>query len=182
MNYMNDEKYQEAKEIFFNYQGSAFFMANDGVYETYKSYAVPPAISDQWYLELLLKNKEQLLSAANNSEIAWRFYLYLNLIRCNKQYFTNDDIQFAFDYFCKSEKLDNFSYLLMIEQIIDFIKSINQTDNSIKNYCKKILENMNIDSFTVDDSYKYEGKFPSYTLKERVSQRILDDLNDLSNL
>lgn len=179
---MKENMYKQAKEIFFKYQGNAFFMGRDYLYETFKNYEVPQNILAEWYKELLLKNKEQLLSAPNNSEKVGKFFDYLELIRCNKQYFSNDDIVFAFDFFCKNEKLDNFSYLLMIEEIIDFIKSTNLADNSIKDYCKNILENMNIDSFTVDDRYKYENKLPFYALKENILPRILDDINQLNNL
>lgn len=179
---MKENMYKQAKEIFFKYQGNAFFMGRDYLYETFKNYEVPQNILAEWYKELLLKNKEQLLSAPNNSEKVGKFFDYLELIRCNKKYFSNNDLEFAFNFFRKNENLDDISKIIMIEIIIKFLKERNTRNLSIEQYCKDVLTKINIDSYTIDDSYKYEGEFPSYTLKERVSQRILDDLNDLSNL
>lgn len=177
---MKEYMYKEAKEIFFDYQGNAFFMTRDGVYETFKNYAVPQVISDQWYQELLLKNKEQLLSESNNSEIVWRFYLYLHLIQCNKDYFEKDDIEFAFDFFIKNQKLDDYSKLKIIETIIDFLKSQSSTFPLITNFCKNILINMNIDSFTIDESYKNNNYDLSNLSQENLSNRISYDIKELT--
>jgi hypothetical protein len=179
---MKDDIYKQAKEIFFKYQGNSFFMERDHLYKTFKNYNVPQNILVNWYKELLLKNKENLLSSSNNEKMIGEFFLYLDLIRCNKNYFSLDDINFAFNFLRKNEKLDDFSRLLMIEAVIDFIKSTNLSDSAIKDYCKNILSKMDIDSFTVDESYKYDGQLPSYVLKENIAPRILEDLEQISML
>ncbi|MWP62526.1 hypothetical protein [Gilliamella sp. Pas-s25] len=179
---MKDDIYQQAKEIFFKYQGNPFFMEQDYLYKTFKNYNVPQNILTDWYKELLLKNKEKLLSTSNNEKMIGDFFLYLDLIRCNKNYFSTDDITFAFNFLRNNEKLDDFSRLLMIETIIDFIKYTNFSDSTIKDYCKNILSKMDIASFTVDDSYKYNGKLPSHALKENIAPRILKDLEQISLL
>ncbi|SCC34173.1 hypothetical protein [Gilliamella intestini] len=179
---MKGDIYKQAKEIFFKYQGNSFFMEQDYLYKTFKNYNVPQNVLADWYKELLRNNKEQLLCASNNKEIKSKFFIYLELIRCNKQYFSNNDIEFAFDFFRKNKGLDDFSKIIMVEIIIKFIKQQNIIDTSIKEYCKVVLTKINTDSFTVDESYKYHGELPSYTLKENVSSRVLEDLEQIANL
>ena len=127
-------------------------------------------------------NKEELLAPSNNKEITNNFFKYLELIRCNIQYFSMNDIKFAFDFFYKQKELDDFSKLVMIEIIINFIKDKGITDESIKKYCKGVLVRIDTSLFTVDDSYKYNGELPPYVLKEKITQRILDDTKALESL
>ncbi|MWP63239.1 hypothetical protein [Gilliamella sp. Pas-s25] len=179
---MKGDIYQQAKEIFFKYQGNSFFMEQDYLYKTFKNYNVPQNVLADWYKELLRNNREQLLSASNNSDIVVNFFVYLDLIKCNSQYFTTNDIEFAFNFFRKNKKLDDFSKIKIIEILIKFIKSKNISDNLIKKYCEEVLSKMDIASFTVDDSYKYNGKLPSHALKENIAPRILKDLEQISML
>lgn len=78
--------------------------------------------------------------------------------------------------------MDDFSKLVMIEIIINFIKDKGITDESIKKYCKEVLVRIDTSLFTVDDSYKYNGELPPYVLKEKITQRILDDTKALKSL
>ena len=182
INFMEDNTYDQAKELFIKYQGNVFHMERDNLYKTFQKYNIPNNLLSLWYKELLLRNKELLLSPSNNKEITNNFFKYLELIRCNIQYFSMNDIKFAFDFFYKQKELDDFSKLVMIEIIINFIKDKGITDESIKKYCKGVLVRIDTSLFTVDDSYKYNGELPPYVLKEKITQRILDDTKALESL
>ncbi len=179
---MKDNTYNQAKELFIKYQGNTFHMERDNLYKTFQKYNIPNNLLSLWYKELLLRNKEELLSPSNNKEITNNFFKYLELIRCNIQYFLMNDIKFAFDFFYKQKELDDFSKLVMIEIIINFIKDKGITNESIKKYCKEVLVRIDTSLFTVDDSYKYNGELPPYVLKEKITQRILDDTKALKSL
>lgn len=182
INFMEDNTYDQAKELFIKYQGNVFHMERDNLYKTFQKYNIPNNLLSLWYKELLLRNKEELLAPSNNKEITNNFFKYLELIRCNIQYFSMNDIKFAFDFFYKQKELDDFSKLVMIEIIINFIKDKGITDESIKKYCKEVLVRIDTSLFTVDDSYKYNGELPPYVLKEKITQRILDDTKALESL
>lgn len=179
---MKDDMYKQAKEIFFKYQGNAFFMERDYLYKTFKNYEIPQNILVEWYQELLLKNKKQLMSTKINSEIIDSFSSYLNLLRSNKEYCSTDDINFAFNFLYKSKKLDDFSILLMIDKIINFIIELNISEDCIKKYCKNKLLEMNPDSFTIDNSYKIDGQWPPYALKKSIAQKTSINLEKLNML
>jgi len=53
-----------AKELFFEYSGKHCQMANDGVYDEYKSYNISKAQEDQWLEEI---RREQVLNNASDS-------------------------------------------------------------------------------------------------------------------
>jgi hypothetical protein len=179
---MKDDIYKQAKEMFFKYQGNSFFMERDHLYKTFKNYNVPQHVLADWYKALLENNKNRLLSASNNSDVVVNFFVYLDLIRCNSQYFSASDIDFAFDFFSKNEKLDDYSKIKIIEILINFIKYKKIADDRIKKYCKEVLSKMDINSFTVDKSYNDNGQLPSDVLKENIAPRILKDLEQISML
>lgn len=179
---MNDDMYKQAKEIFFKYQGNAFFMERDYLYKTFKNYEVPQNILAEWYKELLLIDKKKLMSAKINSEITDSFSSYLNLLRANKEYCSTEDINFAFNFLYEIKKIDDFSILLMIDKIVNFVIELKISENCIKQYCKNTLLEMNLDSFTIDNSYKIDGKWPPYALKSSIAQKISIDLEKLNML
>ena len=48
---MKNDRYREAKEIYFKYGGNSFFMTREGDYEHYKSFAVPKEVEKEWMRE-----------------------------------------------------------------------------------------------------------------------------------
>src|SRR5262249_32272912 len=64
---------REAKQLFFRYDGSHFFMSRDGVEAEYQSAGVPPEVEAAW-LEELTCDKLRLLSQDGN----WTVLHFLN--------------------------------------------------------------------------------------------------------
>ena len=53
-----------ARELFFRYEGSGFFMSRDGADAQYRRYAVPPELEQQWRTALTAQKVAELRRAA----------------------------------------------------------------------------------------------------------------------
>jgi hypothetical protein len=65
---------QEAKKLFFQYDGSRFYMSRDGVESDYLKAAVPPGVEATW-LEELKRDKLRHLSRRGNWQVL-HFFLH----------------------------------------------------------------------------------------------------------
>lgn len=54
-----------AREIFERYDGSSFYMAHDGILETYQGFAVPRAVESQWLAEMTARYVARLADPGN---------------------------------------------------------------------------------------------------------------------
>jgi hypothetical protein len=68
---MNDT--EKAKELFFKYDGSTFYMSRDGVEKEFYSYDIPDSLQKDWLTEL----REQKLSKLNERG-NWTIIHFLN--------------------------------------------------------------------------------------------------------
>ncbi|ORV97213.1 MULTISPECIES: hypothetical protein [Mycobacterium] len=68
--------FAKAREIFFNYDGSRFYMSRDGVEAEYESFSVPKEVENKW-LEELTTHKLSMLGESGN----WWVVYFL----CNKR-------------------------------------------------------------------------------------------------
>lgn len=59
-----------ARELFFKYEGSRFYMSRDDVEHEYRSYAVPKQLEKQW-LEELTATKLNMLEEGNNWSVVY---------------------------------------------------------------------------------------------------------------
>src|SRR5260370_21335947 len=58
-----------ARDLFFKYDGSTFYMSRDGADREYRSYAVPGDLERQWLRELTARHLDALVKPGNWSTL-----------------------------------------------------------------------------------------------------------------
>lgn len=115
-----------AKSIFFTYDGSHCQMANDGVYDKYKSYNIPKKQELLWLDEI--KNN-RINTLADSDNIKLDFAKTCSGIRKSND---TDNIDFMFDFLvsakvsCQSENIRVYIYETFIETLIYLKNHIQQ--------------------------------------------------------
>lgn len=165
-----------AKDIFFKYGGSHFYMEREGEYSEYKEYKISKEQEDRWIQEY----QKGLLTQIKNDEIVQQnFNSLCTSIRQYKNLdYLKELVEVVID---KGQILDTFSIMLMAEGILGIVESLEKSNlgndrriifarvSSI-NLLKSLLER----PVVVSPKYLHQG----YLIDLNDSQQILDRIND----
>ena len=123
-------KYDEAKKIYFYYNGNFFFMDREGDYEKYQAFNVPKTIEKEWTEEL----KDNYKKSIENEKNMQKFELSCNaLIRISSNTINGladiNSLLFVYNIFMeRRDCLDTYTIVKMIGVFFD--------DVGVKNFKK----------------------------------------------
>jgi hypothetical protein len=176
--------YDEAKKIYFHYNGSYFFMDREGDYEKYQSFNVPRFIEEKWDEEI----KKNIISDINkemNVRIIVSLCRKLISISADKIY-NNIDIcglKFVSDVLNNNKhNFDTFTKLILIELMFNKLYSKNffKADSGITKHILQesleYLKQLSKEQITISSDYPKEHEI------ENIKKRILEDIIEYTKL
>lgn len=112
-----------AKKIFFRYNGSHSLMKNDGIYEKYKTFAVPREKETEWLREIENHQTEALKCSDN---VKFEFVKLCQTVRKTKN---TEQINGLYSFLIAEsvKERDALSRLYMIEAFIDLLRAFRST-------------------------------------------------------
>lgn len=154
-----------AEYLFFTYNGNHYYMANDGVYEEYKSYNIPKEQESIWLTEI---NSSAIRNLSDSSDIKIDFTKACSSVRKTKNV---SDIDCLFD-FLFSEQVSNqpenvrrYVYETFLEMLIylddtvsaeKYKNTLNSLFNELKNSSAD-AENIRRIEYILNNSFKELG-------------------------
>lgn len=172
-----------AKEIFFKYYGSHFFMSRDNNYEYYKSFNITREQEEEWIKEILNNNIEIIRSGILlPMDMKNKFCNILSLIRTYKYYESFCEMSVA--YSNVSEKLDSFSKIVIAENVLDTMMSItvgedrkqNNTIGQMRIFALDILKDVINKPVIVDKEYLKINNLHDAIKEDAIIKRALTNL------
>ncbi len=120
----DENKYREAKEIFMQYDGSAFHMAREEIYDTYKKHEVPKALEEKWLQELKEIHRNGFLQENNASRKFHEFSSYGEIIvRLADRNGLLDMLRYVQE---NAAKLDSFTLILFVDEVIFVLNELRE--------------------------------------------------------
>ncbi len=155
------DKLQLAKEMFFKYQGSHFFMSREDDYKKYKKFNVSREQEFEWICEYQQRLLNDINCLTENGEsIEIKVSILLTIL---EGYRKVDIIPLLVDTLTNPElKLDSFSKVVIAEVMLETTKSLerekkpNEIDiiNTLKDFAINMLHNVINNPISVDPVYK----------------------------
>jgi len=177
---MDNQAYQEAKNIFLKYKCSHFFLAREGDYEKYKAYNVPKRLENEWIDEQRAEKIKLLETETNNDRIS---HLVFDIEMTIGQYCPNaDPLYYLKNYITeKKTQFDSFTLILISESILRAVEEYGKNTSYdkmkldyIREYMLDLLNELLISPITVSKDYDYmiHYDFSEENLRNRIKGKI----------
>ena len=176
-----------AKEMFFYYGCSHFFMAHEGDYEKYKKFNISKEQEIQWVSEF----QNNLLKAINegkedNESVEMKVSSLCSTLRT----FKNLDIAYQLMDALNNPrlKLDSFSKMVISEIILETVRSLNRDKNlsgniilaDMKKFALNMLKSVADNPIIVDPAYLNAGYLKDEVKESSIIDRIQGTLKEWS--
>jgi len=166
--------YTESKKLFFEYGGSKFGMWHERVIEKYESFSVPRELEQQWQEEILDELRKRMKS---NSTIEEKTTIIHSYIDRSREFGKKDALDFLKENKEKLQDLDDFSQLVIIEQIIGrLLPEEPERRKPVIEKCieklREMLEQEANGKFVIDESYYEQGQIPDYLTDGKLKERL----------
>lgn len=153
------QSFGDARQLYFKYGCSKFFMEREGVLRLYRSYNVPTALEHQWTMEYFEQKLKELTVKTGESFSSTTYELSNLAIQANNEIWVE---KILLSLYAETYRLDSLSKLLVCECGVRLMSKVRlsntQEQQTAENFFRttliKLRDTLAEGSFTIDTFYK----------------------------
>lgn len=176
------KRIEEARKIFFKYNGSIFQMERELEYDAYKKFSIPKKMESEWFDEILKEKLVQFNNEINEKKLVSILSQVEQIAISSK----NINVSQLIYTHLKSriENLDSFVKLRTAETIINILERLNISfvDDLTYSFVMCILKEV-MDNPSNISVYNLEGNcVPDYMIEEKIVSRVMKAIDRIKRI